>query len=106
LNDGSRLDFAPSLQVGFDFKPAFADGTITQLLFAQDCDMGRAKLDKLRIVPASSARASSGACSCRFHLPFNYHRKRKRECRALTGLRLDPDPAAVHFDDAFRYGEA
>jgi hypothetical protein len=55
LNDGSRLDFAPSLQVGFDFKPAFADGTITQLLFAQDCDMGflRAKLDKLRIVPVA-----------------------------------------------------
>lgn len=56
LNDGSRLDFPPSIQVGFDFKPAFMDGTITQLLFAQDCDTDflRAKLDKLRIVPVSN----------------------------------------------------
>ncbi len=53
LNDGSRLDFSANLQVGFDFKPAFADGAITQLLIAQDCDAGfpRAELDKLRIVP-------------------------------------------------------
>jgi hypothetical protein len=54
LNDSSLLDFPPSLQVGFDFKSAFADGTITRLLFAQDCDMNFlcAELDKLRIVPA------------------------------------------------------
>jgi hypothetical protein len=53
LNDGSRLDFPPSLQVGFDFKSAFSDGTVTRLLFAQDCDIGflRAELDKLRIIP-------------------------------------------------------
>jgi hypothetical protein len=31
LNDGSRLDFPPSLQVGFDFKAAFAKGTIMRL---------------------------------------------------------------------------
>lgn len=53
LNDGSRLDFPASLQVGFDFRPAFADGTITQLLLARDCDTGflRAEFDKLRIMP-------------------------------------------------------
>jgi hypothetical protein len=26
------------------------------------------------------------ACSCRFHLPFNCHRERESECRALAGL--------------------
>ena len=58
LNDGSRLDFPPSLQVGFDFKSAFTDGTITQLLSAQDCDTDflRAELDKLRIVPVESEK--------------------------------------------------
>lgn len=60
LNDGSQLDFPPSLQFGFDFKSAFADGTITRVLFAQDTDTDflRAELDKLRIVPVeSSSRA-------------------------------------------------
>jgi hypothetical protein len=53
LNDRSQLYFQPSLQVGFDFKRAFADNTITQLLLAQDSDTDflRAGLDKLRIVP-------------------------------------------------------
>jgi hypothetical protein len=46
------------------------------------------------------------ACSFRFHLPFNYHRKRESECRALAGLRLDPDPAPVHLDNAFGYCES
>jgi hypothetical protein len=53
LNDGSRLDFRPNPQVGFDFKSAFADGTITRLLLAQDHDVNflRAELDNLRIAP-------------------------------------------------------
>lgn len=53
LNDGSRLDFPPSLQLGFDFKSAVADGAITRLLLAQDCDMDfiRTELDKLHIMP-------------------------------------------------------
>jgi hypothetical protein len=56
LNDGSRLDFPPNLQVGFDFKSAFADGTITRLLLAQDYDVNflRAELDKLRIAPVEN----------------------------------------------------
>jgi hypothetical protein len=31
--------------------------------------------------------------------------EREGERRAVAELRLDPDLAAVHFDDAFRYGE-
>lgn len=56
LNDGSHLEFPPSLQFSFDFKAAFADGTITQLLSAHDCDKKFlcAELDKLRIVPVES----------------------------------------------------
>ncbi|HUI12588.1 MAG TPA: hypothetical protein VL048_03855 [Xanthobacteraceae bacterium] len=63
LNDGSRLDFPPSLQLGFDFKSAFADGTITRLLLAQDCDMDflRTELDKLRIVPVEDGERSNHA---------------------------------------------
>jgi hypothetical protein len=56
LNDGNRLDFPSSLQLGFDFKSAFADGAITQLLLAQDCDINflRTELDKLRIMPVEN----------------------------------------------------
>src|SRR5262249_19335306 len=39
------------------------------------------------------------------HLPLNDDRKRERERRTLTDLRLDPNPAAVHLDDALGYGE-
>jgi hypothetical protein len=39
-------------------------------------------------------------------LPLNDDRERERKRRALPRLRLDPDPAAVHLDDAFRYSES
>lgn len=63
LNDGSPLDFPPSLQLGFDFKSAFADGTIKQLLLAQNCDMDflRAELHKLRIVPVENGEPRNHA---------------------------------------------
>jgi hypothetical protein len=63
LTDGSRLDFPPSLQLGFDFKSAFADGTITRILLAQDCDVNflRAELVKLRIVPVEDGEQSDHA---------------------------------------------
>jgi hypothetical protein len=38
-------------------------------------------------------------------LLFNNNRESERERRALAGLRLHPDFAAVHFDDPLRYGE-
>jgi hypothetical protein len=44
-------------------------------------------------------------CSCGLHLPLDDNRKREGKRGALAGLRLDPDFAAVHFDDALRYGE-
>jgi hypothetical protein len=63
LTDGSRLDFPPSLQLGFDFKSAFADGTIKQFLLAQDTDMSllRSELDKLRIMPVEDREQSNHA---------------------------------------------
>jgi hypothetical protein len=44
----------------------------------------------------------------RFHidLPLDDDREREHKRRALPGLRLDPDLAAMHLDDALRYGEA
>src|SRR5215469_10404741 len=45
------------------------------------------------------------ACSCCFHLPLDDHRKSEHKSRALTDLRLHPDLAAVHLNDALRYGE-
>src|SRR6516165_4218778 len=44
-------------------------------------------------------------CSCGLHLPLNDDGKRERERRTLTDLRLDPNPSAVHLDDALRYGQ-
>jgi hypothetical protein len=46
------------------------------------------------------------ACSCGLHLPLDDHRERESKRRALAGLRLDPNPTTVHFDDALGYGEA
>jgi hypothetical protein len=63
LNDGSRLDFPPSLQFGLDFKSAFANGAIKQLLLAQDSDVNflRTELDKLRIMPVEDGERSNHA---------------------------------------------
>src|SRR6516162_4757657 len=49
--------------------------------------------------------AAEMACSCGLNLPLNDDRQRECKSRALAGLRLDPNPAAVHFNDALRYGE-
>jgi hypothetical protein len=34
------------------------------------------------------------------HLPPNVNRECEGKCRTLAGLRLDPDSAAVHLNDA------
>jgi hypothetical protein len=44
--------------------------------------------------------------SCVLGLSFDANRQRERKCRTLTHLRVDPDFAAVHFDDALRYGQS
>jgi hypothetical protein len=52
LNDGSFMQFPPSLHAPFDFRAAIADGTIAQLLLAPgaDGDLLKQELSKLRIV--------------------------------------------------------
>src|SRR5947209_8050598 len=45
------------------------------------------------------------ACSCRLRLPLDNDRERERKRGALASLRLDPNLAPVHLDDALRYGE-
>lgn len=54
LNDGSTIDFPPSLHVAFDFRRAISDGTIRQVLYAADCDYDFVctELTKLGIVPS------------------------------------------------------
>jgi hypothetical protein len=61
LDDGRVLEFPPSLHISFDFKTAFTDGIITQLLFAQDCDKDflRDELGKLRIVPVENGKSKN-----------------------------------------------
>jgi hypothetical protein len=39
-------------------------------------------------------------------LPLDDDGKRESKRRALAGLRLNPDLAAVHLNDALRYGES
>src|SRR5262249_2993544 len=43
--------------------------------------------------------------TCRFHLSLDNDREPECKCRTLPRLRLDPDLAAVHLNDAFRYGK-
>jgi hypothetical protein len=38
LDDGSEMNFPSRLHMGFDFKAAFATGTIEQVLHGPDCD--------------------------------------------------------------------
>ena len=43
--------------------------------------------------------------TCRFYLSLDNDRELEGKCRALARLRLDPDFAAVHLNDALRYSE-
>src|SRR5262249_60572137 len=52
-----------------------------------------------------SNRRQEWACSCGLNLPLDDDRQRECKSRALARLRLDPNPTAVHLDDALRYGE-
>lgn len=54
LNDGSKIQFPPSLQLAFDFRAAIATGAIQTILLAPDFDSGflTRELAKLRIEPA------------------------------------------------------
>jgi hypothetical protein len=46
------------------------------------------------------------ACSSCPDLLFNSYWESERKRRALPRLRLDPNPAAVHLNDALRYGKS
>jgi hypothetical protein len=41
----------------------------------------------------------------RLHLSLDNNREPERKCGALARLRLNPNPSAVHLNDALRYGE-
>src|SRR5215469_16753623 len=59
-------------------------------------------------INAYVARARAGSellSTCRFHLSLDNDREPEGKCRALARLRLDPDLAPVHLNDAFRYGK-
>jgi hypothetical protein len=53
LGDGSRIDFPPSFALPFDFRSAFADGTVQEILQAPNCDPGflQESLRKFGITP-------------------------------------------------------
>ena len=57
MNDGSMMEFPPSLQMTFDFRTAIANGTIRQILSSPNCDSAflHAELDKLGISPADGS---------------------------------------------------
>jgi len=53
LNDGSTLQFPPSLQLAFNFKSAISDKAIQQIQNApeSDTDILKSELNKFRIIP-------------------------------------------------------
>jgi hypothetical protein len=55
LNDGTALNFPPSLHMDFGFRRAITEGTIQEILHAQCCDSSflRGELAKLGIVNTS-----------------------------------------------------
>src|SRR5262249_34027089 len=65
-----------------------------------------ARIRRCRAGRAGSAGCPPGplrqgcACSWLANLSFDFHRNRKRERRTLADIRLNPNTAAVHPDDA------
>jgi len=54
LNDGREIEFPPTLQLGFDYRRAVADGVIAQILVGPDTDQARLieELGRLDVSPA------------------------------------------------------
>lgn len=63
LDDGSRIDFPTSLHLPFDFRSAFADGTIQQILLGPDCDLDylHAGMRTLGVSPADGSDLPAGS---------------------------------------------
>ena len=59
MADGRSMEFPPSLQMGFDFRAAMANGTILQILRSSDCDgvFLQTELVKIGIAPALGSDA-------------------------------------------------
>jgi hypothetical protein len=53
-NDGQEIEFSPTLQLGFDYRRAFAEGVISQILVGPDTDRARLteELARLGVSPA------------------------------------------------------
>src|SRR5262249_2224758 len=60
----------------------------------------------LHTLRARRGAAQGLLATCRLRLSLDNNREPEGKCRALARLRLDPDLAAVHLNDAFRYSEA
>jgi hypothetical protein len=56
LADGTKMEFPPELELGFDFRQAIADGTITEIFPGPSCDLDflRDELAKLGIKAVDS----------------------------------------------------
>lgn len=54
LDDGREIEFPPTMQLAFDYRRAFADGAISQILVAPDADRAQLmeELGRLGISPA------------------------------------------------------
>ncbi len=54
MADGRNMEFPPSLQMGFYFHAAMANGTLRQILRSSDCDWAflQSELEKFGIAPA------------------------------------------------------
>jgi hypothetical protein len=63
LHDGSRMDFPPSLHLPFDYRSAFADGTIQQILLGPDCDLDylHSGMRALGVAPADGSDLQGGS---------------------------------------------
>jgi hypothetical protein len=57
LDDRSVMDFPISLQLPFDFRSGVADGTIQQILYEPDCDLGHLRAG-LRALGAETVEGS------------------------------------------------
>ena len=59
-------------------------------------------LHRLRVQRGAAQELLS---TCRLHLSLDNDREPEGKSRALARLRLDPDFAPVHLNNAFRYGK-
>lgn len=66
LADGRLIDFPSGLQAPFDFRAAFVDGTVVQLLISQDSTASyiQAELEKRGIEPAPGSGLTETAAGC------------------------------------------